>query len=146
MWIEKWKNGTISEPVYNKLFPSGSRPGILYGLPKVHKVGVPLRPILSSIGTHAYALAKFLVQLLRPFSSGNYMVSDSFSFANDFLFSNFNSDNSIMASFDIECLFTNIAFLPPQIFMVLKVMILLNFYNHLLKIVIYYLTAFFTNK
>ena len=102
------KNGTISELVYNKLFPSGSRPGILYGLPKVHKAGVPLRPILSSIGTHAYALAKFLVPLLRPFSSGNYLVSDSFSFVNDLLSSNFNSDNLIMASFDIKSLFTNI--------------------------------------
>ena len=43
------KNGTISELVYNKLFPSGSRPGILYGLPKVHKAGVPLRPVILNL-------------------------------------------------------------------------------------------------
>ena len=101
------KNGMILELLCNKRFPSGSRPGILYGLPKVHKAGIPLRPILSSISTHAYVLAKFLVPLLRLFSSGNYLVSNSFSFVNDLFSSNFNSDNLIMASFDIKSLFTN---------------------------------------
>ena len=28
---------------------TGSRPGILYGLPKIHKTGIPLLPILSAI-------------------------------------------------------------------------------------------------
>ena len=46
------KNGTISEIIYDNLFVQGSHPGILYELPKVHKLGIPLRPILSSIGTH----------------------------------------------------------------------------------------------
>ena len=37
------------------------------------------------------------------------MVSDSFSFIDDLPSSNFNSDNLIMASFDIKFLFTNIS-------------------------------------
>lgn len=36
------------------------------------------------------------------------MVSDSFSFVNDLLSSNLNSDDLILASFDIKSLFTNI--------------------------------------
>ena len=116
------------------------------------------RPILSSTSTHAYALAKFLVPLLRLFSSGNYMVSDSFSFVNDLLSSNFSSDDLIMASFDIKSFFTNIPLdetidiivinysLTPHIFLVLIAMILPNFYNYLFKIVIFYLTVSFTNK
>ena len=55
----------ISEDTYIKLCPSGSRPGIMYGLAKVHKQlvnGFPkLRPILSAINTPTYKLAKFLV-------------------------------------------------------------------------------------
>jgi hypothetical protein len=52
-------NGVISEEIYKKLVPTGSRPGILYGLPKIHKHGIPLRPILSAIKSHSYSLAKF---------------------------------------------------------------------------------------
>ena len=51
--------------VYNKLFASGSRPGKLYGLPKIHKDNIPVRPIISSIGTFNYNLAKFLANLIQ---------------------------------------------------------------------------------
>ena len=55
----------ISIEQYKDLSPSGSRPGIMYGLAKVHKIvtdGLPsFRPILSAIGTPTYKLAKFLV-------------------------------------------------------------------------------------
>ena len=47
--------------------PVGSRPGILYGNPKVHKPVVDnmpkLRPILSTINTPGYNLAKFLMPI-----------------------------------------------------------------------------------
>ena len=36
------------------------------------------------------------------------MVSDTFSFVHELLFSNFNFDNLTMASFDIKSLFNNI--------------------------------------
>ncbi len=38
----------------------------LYGLPKIHKQEVPLRPIVSAIGSPTYALSKYLCSLLRP--------------------------------------------------------------------------------
>ncbi len=34
--------------------PTGSRPGVLYGLPKVHKTGNPVRPIISAVNTYNY--------------------------------------------------------------------------------------------
>lgn len=40
--------GVIPDSVYSQLFVSGSQPGIMYGLPKVHKTDCPLRPILFS--------------------------------------------------------------------------------------------------
>ena len=69
------------------LSPSGSRPGIMYGLAKVHKIvrdGLPsFRPILSAIGTPTYKLAKFLVPILEPVTTNEYTIKDSFTFAEE---------------------------------------------------------------
>ena len=37
----------INSKTYNELYPTGTRIGILYGLPKIHKPSIPFRPILS---------------------------------------------------------------------------------------------------
>ena len=80
-------SGGIDENTYWKLFPQGSQPGRLYGSAKVHKPivnGVPkFRPILSAIGTSSYKIAKFLVPLLKPLETNEYVTKDSFSFAKE---------------------------------------------------------------
>ena len=43
------KKKIITENVYNSLYQNGSSPGVLCGLPKVHKSDCPARPILSGI-------------------------------------------------------------------------------------------------
>ena len=68
---------------YNKLAPTGSRPGILYGLPKVDKPSIPLRPFVSSISSHSFPLAKYLVPLFRPISINQYTIHDTFSFVKE---------------------------------------------------------------
>ena len=98
--------GVIDKEVYSELFASGSRPGILYGLPKVHKNGCPIRPIMSAIGTFNYKLSKFLVPLLAPLTINEYTVKDSFSFAKEVC--DFEFENCCIASFDVKSLFTNI--------------------------------------
>ena len=71
-----------------------------------HKDNCPsLRPILSAIGTPTYDLAKFLVPILKPLTENEYTVHDSFSFANDVRKL---SSKNLMASLDVESLFTNI--------------------------------------
>ncbi len=100
------KEGAFTEQEFNQLSPSGSRPGRLYGLGKVHKPGCPLRPILSAIGTPTYALAKFLVPLLAPITSNEFTIKDSFSFAKEM--SSLDRTGCFMASFDVKSLFTNI--------------------------------------
>ena len=49
------KSGTLPTEQCKKIKVAGSRPGILYGLFKVHKAIIdicpPFRPILSAIGT-----------------------------------------------------------------------------------------------
>ena len=54
--------GGISEAVYKKLYPTGAGSPKFYGLPKIHKEGMPLRPIVSSIGAVTYYTSKELVK------------------------------------------------------------------------------------
>src|ERR1051325_3987711 len=79
----------------------------LYGLPKTHKPGVPLRPILSAVTCHNYNLAKFLLPLLSPLSSSEYTVSDVFSFTKE-IQQRVDVERKLMISLDIESLFTNV--------------------------------------
>ena len=99
----------VSMEHYKDSSPSGSRHGIMYGLAKVHKIvsdGLPsFRLILSAIGTTTYKLAKFLVSILEPLTTSKYSIKGSFTFAEEL--QSFDS-KLVMASFDIESLFTNI--------------------------------------
>ena len=45
------KNGEITSGLYNRLRPTGSQPLRIGGLPKIYKPNVPLRPIVSCIGS-----------------------------------------------------------------------------------------------
>ncbi|XP_047475990.1 uncharacterized protein LOC125029855 [Penaeus chinensis] len=76
---------SINENIYNFLMTSGSRPGLLYGLPKVHKPNIPLRPIISSIGTFNYNTAKFLVPIISPLTTNQYTVENSTTFVNEII-------------------------------------------------------------
>ena len=100
----------ISEKEKNDLYPLGSKSEVLYGLARIHKAlknGTPFfRPILSPIGTPTHNLAKFCDQLLKPLTSNDYTIKDSFCFAKEVL----DFDVScFMASFDIKSLFTKIS-------------------------------------
>ncbi len=105
--LRNLKDTVISTEIYNYLYASGSIPGTLYGLPKVHKEGCPIRPILSAIGTFNYNLAKYFVPLLRPLTTNNYTVKNSATFVNEIKNLKFGFPVR-MASFDVKSLFTNI--------------------------------------
>ena len=108
--IKRLENeGKISVKKYELIYPRGSRPGILCRSPKVHKPVInncpKFHPILSTIRTTTYKLAKFLVPILSPLTVSEFLVHDSFSFADNV--SSFSPDH-FMASLDVESLFTNI--------------------------------------
>ena len=60
---------TIIKDELLKVCDVGSKPGILYGNPKVHKPVVDdipkFRPSFSAINTPGYNLAKFLIPILE---------------------------------------------------------------------------------
>ena len=60
------RDNKISDSLYNKLRSSDGLPPRFYGLPKIHKPGYPLRPIVSFIDSPTYMLSKHLAQILRP--------------------------------------------------------------------------------
>ena len=74
------RDGIVEEATYSKILPCGSTAGVLYGLPKVHKIGCPFRPIVLSVNTYNYNLASFLVNVLKPISTNQFTIKDSFTF------------------------------------------------------------------
>ena len=48
------------------MYPTGAVSPKFYGLPKIHKPGIPLRPIISSTGTVTYNTTKELAKILKP--------------------------------------------------------------------------------
>ena len=108
--IKKIKDkGNLSLSDYERISPVGTRPGILYGLPKVHKPvinNIPsFRPILSAINTPSYKLAKYLVPILSSLTFNEFTVKDTFHFVKDIAELD---SKTFMASLDVESLFTNI--------------------------------------
>ena len=102
-------SNNISEETRRSLKPVGTRPGIIYGLCKVHKDIIdncpPFRPIFSAINTPTYKLAKFFVPILKSLTSNEYTVKDSFAFSEEIV----EQDSEfLMRSLDIDSLFTNI--------------------------------------
>ena len=100
------KEAIINQLEYDEMYSSGSSPGVLYGLPKVHKPNVPLRPILSAYNTSNFNLAKYLVPKLAHLTTNTFTVKNSYTFANEIVTND--NTNNIMCSFDVESLFTNI--------------------------------------
>ena len=79
--MQLYKNDKISSYLYKTLRSSDSVLPKIYGLPKIHKPNVPLRPIVSVIGTATYLLAKFLKQILVPLvGNTQYTVKNSSKF------------------------------------------------------------------
>ena len=99
----------IDKATYKNIKPVGSKPGILYGLGKVHKEtknGLPpLHPILSAIGMPTQKSSKFLLPFLTLLTQNEYTVTDSFHFAEEICKQD---PNLYMASQDVDSLFTNI--------------------------------------
>ena len=80
----------------------------IYGLPKIHKPNVPLRPIVSFVGSATYNLSKFLKNVLSPLvGTTKYSVKNSKEFV-DLLSSIKIKDFESQVSFDVVRLFTSV--------------------------------------
>ena len=78
-----------------------------YGLTKIHKPAVPLRPITSSINCPTYQVSKHLASILSPVQNNKYTVTNSCDFVGKVSVFNI-TPQEIMVSFDVVSLFTSI--------------------------------------
>ena len=58
--------GGIKEKLCRRLYPTRAGSPKFYGLPKIPKIGMPLRPIVSCIWTVAYQTSKEVARILKP--------------------------------------------------------------------------------
>ena len=56
----------MDDITYRRMYPTGAVIPKFYGLPKVHKENTPLRPIVSSIGSVSYGVAKEVARIIKP--------------------------------------------------------------------------------
>ncbi|KFD45032.1 hypothetical protein M513_14091 [Trichuris suis] len=89
-------------------FASNYRPPELYGLPKVHKPGVPFRPIVSTINSITSELSRYLKKIIKPLTSKEQsFVKNSKTFVNEIRNYNLETDE-ILVSYDVKELFPSI--------------------------------------
>ena len=97
----------IHEKLCRTLHSTDGTPARFYGLPKIYKHDVPLRPITSCINFPTYQLSKHLVNILSPLLHGNHTVKNSSTFSQHIRDKHI-ADDEIMVSFDVISLFTSI--------------------------------------
>ena len=102
------REGCLPPKIYWSIHPSGSNIPSFYGLPKVHNVNVPLRPIVSAQGSVTFELAKHLSSILNPLCGRlNHHIVNSEDFVQSIEHLRVTS-NEILVSFNVESLFTRI--------------------------------------
>ena len=101
--------GGLSEEAYRRLYPTGAGSPNFYGLPRIHKPGTPLRPIISNVGTVTYNTAKELAKILKPLVGlSNHHVHNTRDFVEQLKEVRLKKEES-MISYDVTALFTSLS-------------------------------------
>ena len=104
--------GEINEAVYRRLYLTGAGSSKFYGLPKIDKIGMPLRPIVSSIGAVTYETSKELARILKPpVGRSQHHVQNTQDFIQQIKGTHLQPDQCIM-SYDVKSLFTSVPIQP----------------------------------
>ncbi|XP_065559605.1 uncharacterized protein LOC136026830 [Artemia franciscana] len=98
----------INDKLYQTLLPV--RPVIprFYGVPKIHKPDIPLRPIISTVGSATQKLERYLAGILRSITLSSKHTIRNTKEVVDKLNSINIGENTTMCSFDVVSLFTSI--------------------------------------
>ena len=104
--------GGLHDESYKKMYPTGAVSPKYYGLPKIHKAGIPLRPIISSTGTATYNTAKELARILKPLvGTSSHHVQNTRDFIDQIKEVRLKDGESII-SYDVTSLFTSVPIKP----------------------------------
>ncbi|XP_067642288.1 uncharacterized protein [Eurosta solidaginis] len=102
------KLGLITKTEKYKMTTHTAIPPRMYGLPKVHKENMPLRPICSMINAPSYNLCKYLTNILKNLTMKSvFNVKSAIEFK-DKVNDNYICDDERFVSFDVISLFPSI--------------------------------------
>ena len=106
--------GGMNEATYKRLYPTGAGFHKFYGLPKIHKQGTPLRPIVSSIGAVTYQTSKELSRILKPLvGKSPHHIHNNQDFLEHLKGIQLAPDE-VMVSYDVKALFTSVPIKPAS--------------------------------
>ena len=107
--LEKIKLDTrMDDTTYRRMYPNGAVIPKFYGLPKVHKENTPLKPIVSSIGSVSYGVAKEIARIIKPLvGSTEHHVNNSKEFIEEMKKMKL-EEGECITSYDVSTLFTSI--------------------------------------
>ena len=105
--LELCRKDQIHERLYQRLRSSSGQTPRIYGLPKIHKLGVPFHPIVSFVTAPTYQLSRHLSLILSPLvGKTSSAVRSSKDFVNSI--STQQLKEEVLVSFDVISLFTNV--------------------------------------
>ena len=106
------QTGGLSTHKYKQLYPTSAFPPKFYGLPKIHKTGTPLRPIVSSRGFITYGAAKELAHIIKPLvGQSPHHLKNTQHFIKQ-LQGKMLEPGEVITSFDVKALFTYVPVNP----------------------------------
>ena len=101
-------NESIDDKIWRKIYPTTDTPPRFYGLPKIHKAAVPLRPIVSSIGSITYHCSKHLADIISPLiGRTQHHIKNSQEFSRVIQAHNIHPQEELR-SYDVTALFTSV--------------------------------------
>ena len=111
--LKRVKNQTgLDNVTYKSMYPTGCVPPKFYGLPKIHKLDTPLRPIVSSCGSITYGVAKELTKILRPLvGKSPQHINSTHDFVEQVKHINL-APRECLSSYDVSALFTSVPIDP----------------------------------
>ena len=106
------QSGGLSAHKYKQLYPTSAIPPKFYDLPKIHKTGTPLRPIVSSRGSITYGVAKELSHIIKPLvGQSPHHLKNTQHFIHQLQDKKL-QPGEVITSFDVKALFTSVPVQP----------------------------------
>ena len=102
-------NGTIDQSLYFKLKLTDFQAPRFYGLPKIHKASIPVRPMVSYSGSPLFNLSKHITNIVKSYTLLNKQHCKNSKEFSEFIRTHTKEDDEIMVLFDVEALCTNVS-------------------------------------
>ena len=109
--------GGINDQLCKKMYPTGAVASKLYGIPKIHRKDIFLRPIVSSRGSINYKVVKELSRILRPLVGNSpHHIKNTGDFVQQLKGITLQA-NECITSCDVSALFTSVP-IDPAIYII----------------------------